>query len=293
MIRKLDLYYKRLTWYRSPQTLTKQSVSAASLLKRFLTKPIFEVLKLRLTKCHSSSLLDVIHVGIEHLDLTSGEIQGAACGGVLIPDVESYVTFRPILHPIICVLQDATPEKKQPKEDWDLLLSRHIPEPNIDPKCIFVESVAITISRSIKEYPFLHKMSEKQLKKMEKEIKSTFKLMTMTKKNKTQRDDSHDNDEMSISQGTYFSLENLPKGLERQLDREGILFDKNDPGLDTANAYQFWPNGRGIFLIGQTHKNVAENRTKKKVIHIGNAFVNLRCYSLKTYLISKLSMLLI
>ena len=154
-------------------------------MKRFLTKPVFEVLKLRLTKSHRSSLLDVIHAGIEHLDLTGGEIKGAACGGVLIPDVESYVTFRPLPHPIICVLQDATPEKKQPKEDWDLLLSRHIPEPNIDPKCIFVESVAITISRSIKEYPFLHKMSEKQLKKMEKEMKSTFKLMTMTKKNKT------------------------------------------------------------------------------------------------------------
>ena len=70
---------------------------------------------------------------------------------------------------------------------------------------------------------------------------------------------------MSTSQGTYFSYENLPKGLERQLDREGILFDKNDQGLDTANAYQFWPHGRGIFLIGQTYTRVAENKTKKKV----------------------------
>ena len=234
-------------------------------MKRFLTKPIFEVLKLRLTKKYRYSLLDVIHVGIEHLDLTSGEIQGAACGGVLVPDPESYAIFRPLLHPIICVLQDATPERKQPKEDWDLLLSHHIPEPNIDPKCIFVESVAITISRSITEYPFLHKMTEKQLKRMEKEIKATFKLMTKTKKNKTLLDASTENDEMQVSQGTYFSFENLPIGLERQLDREGILFDKNDPGLETANAYQFWPNGRGIFLIGQTHKRVAENKTKKKV----------------------------
>ena len=100
---------------------------------------------------------------------------------------------------------------------------------------------------------------------MEKEIKATFKLMTKTKKDKTLLDVSTENDEMQVSQGTYFSFENLPIGLERQLDREGILFDKNDPGLETANAYQFWPNGRGIFLIGQTHKRVAENKTKKKV----------------------------
>ena len=240
-------------------------MSAASILKRFLTKPIFEVLKQRVTKTFRSSLLDVIHVGVEHLDLTGGEIQGAGCGGVLVPDPESYSTFKPLLHPVICVLQDATPEKKQPKEDWDLLLSHHIQDPNIDPKCIFVESVVITISRSIKEYPFLHKMNEKQLKRMEKEIRAVFKLMTMPKKNNNLLDVSNGNDEMSISQGTYFSYENLPKGLERQLDREGILFDKNDQGLDTANAYQFWPHGRGIFLIGQTHARVAENKTKKKV----------------------------
>ena len=255
-----------MTWYRSPPTLTKQSISAASLLKRFLTKPIFEVLKQRVAKKFRSTLLEVIHVGIEHLDLTGGEIEGAACGGILIPDAESYATFRPLIHPIICVLQDVTPEKKQPKEDWDSLgLSLHFPDPIIDPKCIFVESVAITISRSIKDYPFLHKMTEKQLKKMEKEIKSTFKTMTMAKKNNTMQDISNENEGASLSQGTYFSLENLPKGLERQLDREGILFGKKDPGLDTANAYQFWPNGRGIFLIGQTHTRVAENKTKKKV----------------------------
>ena len=69
----------------------------------------------------------------------------------------------------------------------------------------------------------------------------------------------------SVIHFSTYSFENLPKGLERQLDREGILFDKNDQGMDTANAYKSWPNGRGIFLIGQTQTNVTENTTKKKV----------------------------
>jgi hypothetical protein len=241
------------------------SLSAASLLKRFLTKAIFEVLKQRLTKSFRSSLLDLIYVGIEHLDLTGGEIHGAGCGGVLAPDALSYTIFRPLLHPIICVLQDATPEKKHPKEDWDLLLINHIGDPMIDPKSVFVESVAITISRSIKGYPFLHKMNEKRLKRMETELKKAFKLMTMGQKNQIVLPTTKTEDGTSVSNGTYFSFENLPKGLERQLDREGILFDKNDKGLDTANAYKFWPNGRGIFLIGQTQSTVTDNTTKKKV----------------------------
>ena len=243
-------------------------MSAASLLKRFLTKAVFEVLKQRLTKSFRSSLLDVIYVGIEHLDLSRGEIQGAGCGGVFAPDAESYTIFRPLLHPIICVLQDATPEKKHPKEDWDqLLLSHHITDPIIDPKSVFVESVAITISRSIKGYPFLHKMSEKRLKGMETELKKAFKLMTTGQKNQIILPSSQPAEEggTSVSNGTYFSFENLPKGLERQLDREGILFDKNDQGMDTANAYKCWPNGRGIFLIGQTESTVTDNTTKKKV----------------------------
>ena len=143
-IRKLDLLYKRLTWFRARNNSALPA--SASLLKRFLTKPIFAVLKQRLTKEFHSSLLDVIQVGIEHLDSTDEELVGAACGGVLAPDSESYSTFCPLLHPIICVLQDAAPEKKHPKDDWDLTLINDIGDPIIDPKNVFVESVSVTIT---------------------------------------------------------------------------------------------------------------------------------------------------
>ena len=278
VIKKLDLCYKRLIWYRvhSSRSLVNMSLSAACLLKRFLTKPVFEVLKQRRTKTFHSSLLDVIHVGIEHLDLTGGVIHGAASGGVLAPDPEAYFSFRPILHPIICVLQGTTPEKKQPKEDWDLLLTQHIGETLLDPKCLFVESVAITVSRSIKGQPFLHKMNETHFKRIEKDLKKTFQFITRGQNNQKDASVSNEVDRLAPFSGTYFSFENLPKGLELQLDREGMLFDRNDQGLDTAGAYKYWPKGRGIFLIDNTQDRIKDNQTKKKV------FVS-RIYDLQLY----------
>jgi len=272
IIKKLDVAYRRLAWARNPNRL----------LKRFLTKPVFEVLKYRLTKESSGTLLDVIRAGVEFLDTDAG---------ILAPDPESYSTFKPLLHPVICTLHDANPDQKQPDENWDLSeldddlfvggsendggaddasKGAAIVKGAIDAKSVFVESVAMRISRSIKGYPFQSKMSEEQYAGMEKNLKAAFKKITSAPTLPGPPTNGTVKDVPGVSTvigGTYYPLDKIPKTLERQLDKDGLLFDKNDPVLKAANMYGHWPTGRGIFLVGSTAHAVASNKTKKKDVN--------------------------
>jgi len=62
-----------------------------SLLKKYLTKDVFDQLKAKKTKL-GATLLDVIQSGVENLD--SGV-------GVYAPDAEAYSLFAPLFDPII------------------------------------------------------------------------------------------------------------------------------------------------------------------------------------------------
>ena len=238
------------------------------------------MLKLRLTQIFKSSLLDVIQPSIDHLqatsgaeiDIGSGTTSGGASSRILAPDGESYLTFRPFLHPIICILLGASPETKQPMDDSEIT-DLFIKDPIIDPANLFVESVAITVSRSLAHYPFLPKMTLGHLKRMETELKQTFKHMTTGPKNGTQPELLKDKEEKVISRGSYFSLENIPRGLERQLDKDGLLFDRNDQGIKAGKGYENWPVGRGIFLIGQTERTMPQDPTRKKVFLLYQIFL--------------------
>ena len=243
-IRKLEVAYRRLTWSRNQSRL----------LKKFLTKPIFEVLKFRVTKESNANLLDVIKAGIEHLDSDAG---------ILAPDAEAYLTFKPLLHPVICTLHDANPDQVQPQEDWNIN-----EDVSLDPKCMFVESVAMRISRSIKGFPFQAKMTKEQYVKMETDLRNAFKKITSAPIAPEHAVATGVVKEVpglsSVVGGTYYPLDKIPKTLERQLDKDGLLFDQNDPLLKSANMYNHWPTGRGIFLIGTGAQTIANNKTKKK-----------------------------
>ena len=50
--------------------------------------------------------------------------------GIFAADPDSYRTFRPLFHPIICSVQTASPETKQPGSDWsdpDHLMCHEMP----------------------------------------------------------------------------------------------------------------------------------------------------------------------
>ena len=84
ILKKLDNGFRRLTWARRQ--------FSRSLLKRFLTKAVFRVLKYRKTQS-GHTLHDIAKCGFEHLDATIG---------VYAYDPDCYKVFKPLLHTIIC-----------------------------------------------------------------------------------------------------------------------------------------------------------------------------------------------
>ena len=93
----------RLTWSRNKESDTGTD---KHLLKRFLTRAMFDALKYRVTIDYGASLLDVIKGAVDHLD-ASGH------AGIVAPDQDAYRTFRPLLHPVVCTLNDANPDTRQ------------------------------------------------------------------------------------------------------------------------------------------------------------------------------------
>ena len=250
----------RLTWSRN-----------GSLLNRFLTKPVFEALKHRVTKDYKASLHDVIRAAVEHLDssVSSGTIPTTSGGGdgVFAPDPDAYRTFKPLLHPIICTLHDVNPDTRQPQappaRDWlDNLLGIEL-----DAKKAFIELVAVKVARSVSGYPFQPKMTEDHYTRMEVSwlpIKFMIRIDTMISDHqvtmkaafkKISSPQSKDEDLKNglatdvpgvgaVIGGTYYALDKIPSSLERQLDREGLLFDScYDPIKVSANMCSHWPKG--------------------------------------------------
>lgn len=69
-----------------------QASDSKSLLKKYLTKEVFDALKNKKTPTFGSTLLDVIQSGYENHD--SGV-------GIYAPDAEAYTTFAALFDPII------------------------------------------------------------------------------------------------------------------------------------------------------------------------------------------------
>lgn len=69
-----------------------QASDSKSLLKKYLTKEVFDSLKNKKTPSFGSTLLDVVQSGFENHD--SGV-------GIYAPDAEAYTTFSELFDPII------------------------------------------------------------------------------------------------------------------------------------------------------------------------------------------------
>merc|ERR1711962_1585030 len=112
-----------------------------SLLKKYLTKPVFDELKNKKTGL-GATLLDVIQSGVENLD--SGV-------GVYAPDAEAYTLFAPLFDPIIEDYHVGfTHSDKHPAKDFGDVNSLV----NVDPEGKYVISTRVRCGRSMEGYPF-------------------------------------------------------------------------------------------------------------------------------------------
>ncbi|XP_043528835.1 arginine kinase isoform X2 [Frieseomelitta varia] len=187
-----------------------------SLLKKYLSKEVFDQLKTRKTS-FGSSLLDVIQSGVENPD--SGV-------GIYAPDAEAYTVFADLFDPIIEDYHGGfkKTDKHPPKDfgDVDTL-------GNLDPASEFIVSTRVRCGRSLEGYPFNPCLTEAQYKEMEEKVSSTLGGLEGELK------------------GTFYPLTGMSKEVQQKLIDDHFLFKEGDRFLQAANACRFWPTGRGIF----------------------------------------------
>ena len=217
ILKKLDNGFRRLTWARRQ--------SSRSLLKRFLSKSVFSVLKYRKTS-NGFTLYDIAKSGFEHLD---------ASIGVYAFDMECYKVFKPLLHSIVCSINQITPVIRHPKaSNWTDI--DHIGV-SIDSNGDYIDKICMTVSRSLQTYPFLPAMSAKQLESLEKEVKSNLKSM-------------------SGLTGVCYSIATMPKDVKQLLKREDLIFENDNKFYTSAGLYNHWPTGIFFnFLLSSSFQN--------------------------------------
>nr|UUA80646.1 arginine kinase 2 [Lasioderma serricorne] len=187
-----------------------------SLLKKYLTKEIFDSLKSKTTK-FGSTLLDCIQSGVQNLD--------SGCG-IYAPDADAYSIFAELFDPII---EDYHLGFKQsdrhPKTDWgdvDCLT-------DVDPTKQYVVSTRVRCARSIEGYPLNPCMTEDHYKEIETKMTGVLTSLEGDLK------------------GNFYPLTGMDKGTQQKLIDDHFLFKEGDRFLQAANANRFWPTGRGIF----------------------------------------------
>ncbi len=193
----------------------KELENSKSLLAKYLTKEVFEILKDKTTS-NGYTLAQAINSGVKNPDSGIGAYVG---------DEESYSTFKELFDPIIEEYHGFKPE--------DMHKSNFNPDdlnaPNPDPEGKYIVSTRIRVGRNIKNIPLGTAITKDQRDKVEKDISSI--LVTFP-------------DDLG---GKYYPLNNMTQQESESLIKDHFLFKAGDRFLETAGLNRDWPNGRGIY----------------------------------------------
>ncbi|XP_070191191.1 arginine kinase-like [Littorina saxatilis] len=196
-----------------------ESAECKSLLKKHLTKSVFEKLKDKKT-AKGGTLAQVIKAGCEYPESVIG---------VYAPDPEAYTVFAQLLDPIIKNVH-LLPEKKQihhPNADFGDL--EKVKFDDLDPEGKYIVSTRVRLGRSLEGYGFHPVLTKEVRAEMEGKVVEAVKSL---------EDDL---------QGVYYPLSDMDQDSVQQLVKEHYLFSNDDKCQETAGAYEDWPAGRGIF----------------------------------------------
>ncbi|CAG9538686.1 unnamed protein product [Cercopithifilaria johnstoni] len=187
-----------------------------SLLKKNLTPKLLQKLENKKTKL-GASLYDIIRSGLHNQAI-----------GIYVPDPESYHKFASLFDKILEDYHGFKSGAKQPAVDFG---EKKISEfSSLDPTGKYVHSVRIRCARSIAGYPFNPLLSADDYIILEQKVKNA--LMQI---------------EESELRGIYHSLNGMSKKTQDELGSKQLLFSNNSSLLKHSNAYNAWPEGRGIF----------------------------------------------
>ncbi|XP_076181978.1 arginine kinase [Ptiloglossa arizonensis] len=192
-------------------------IDSRSLLKKHLSRTMFDDLKLRVT-VNGSTLMDVIQSGLKNPDSNVG---------LYAPDQEAYDVFGDLFNPVIEEYHvDFTVNDVHPELDWGS------PEElgDLDPDGNYVISTRIRCARSINGYPLNPTMTEAHYTELEKKVNEALSSLEGELK------------------GTYHTLGTMDKETQQRLIDDHFLFKEGDRFLEAANSNRFWPVGRGIYF---------------------------------------------
>lgn len=194
-----------------------KGVPSRMLMKKYLTKEVFDKLKHRVT-AGGATLLDVIKSGLANPDSSIG---------LYAPDAESYTLFGDLFDPVIDQYHGGFgPNERHPGIDFgspDLL-------GDLNEWGDYVVSTRVRCARSIEGYPFNPLLTAEQYSELEQDIEMTL--------------DTLDGD----LAGYYRPINRLSPEEQNKLLEEHLLFKQGDRFLEAAGACRFWADGRGIFL---------------------------------------------
>jgi len=186
-----------------------------SMLCKYLTKDVFELLKDRKTS-NGFTLQDVINSGVVNIDSGIGVYAG---------DEESYDTFAPLFDPIIGEYHGFSPNDMHKSN----LNPDDLKAPNPDPEGKYILSTRIRVGRNIANLPLGPAITKEQRDEVEKQV--SYALNSLS----------------GELLGTYYPLSGMSEEIKKQLIEDHFLFKAGDRFLEAAGLNRDWPEGRGIF----------------------------------------------
>lgn len=184
-----------------------------SLLAKYLTKELFEILKTRTTP-NGFTLEKAIRSGVENPDSSIGVYAG---------DKESYTTFAELFDPIIEEYHSFSKES-QYQSSFDGLESVEL-----DPKGEYILSTRIRVGRNLEGFPLGAIISKEQRNEVESLVVNALSRL-----------------EGDLA-GVYYPLYDMSQEVQEQLIEDHFLFKEGDRFLESAGLNRDWAEGRGIF----------------------------------------------
>ena len=186
-----------------------------SLLKKYLSKDVFEKLITKKTK-FGYTLAQAINSGIVYSDSNIGAYAG---------DEESYILFSNLFDPII---EDYHGFKNNDKHQSDFNIDKiNLSNPDVEGK--YILSTRIRVGRNLKNTALGSLISNKERNEVETKIKNALTSL---------------NDDLS---GEYFSLNKMSDSKKEEMINDHFLFKQGDRFMEAAGLNRNWPEGRGIF----------------------------------------------
>nr|XP_012228520.1 PREDICTED: uncharacterized protein LOC105675719 isoform X3 [Linepithema humile] len=274
MLSTLERCFRLLAGNR--RSSTPKTPNAGTLVARCLTRPVFDLIKHRVTRM-DHNLFDVIWPALkrygtvtsngtssEHVNSARSTISNVADDdhgyGVVAPDFESYVVFTEFFDPLIRELHCVTAsgdlldhplprffnineesEEVSPNEPIVTAIESY----DLDATTKFIQAGIIECTRNLANYSLPLTLTVNQFEEVEREI--TNQLMSPEISDLMAEGSSED------EAGTYFTLNEIleqPSRIRAQLAAAGLLLPltEYEPNDDRRLHGKHWPYGRGVYV---------------------------------------------